>query len=490
MVAAASAIGTMDVASVQAAVSSPVGGKPAKRPNVVFVFPDQMRAQAAGYAGDPNVRTPRLDQLAGQSLNFSHAVSCCPVCSPARGSLLTGQYANTHGDFINDVNLQPRGTSLGEAFKAGGYDTAYIGKWHLEGPHRSAFIPPEHHRGFDFWHARECCHDYWKDFYYADTPERIPWPGYDAQAQTGEACEYIRGRAGAERPFLLVLSWGPPHDPYTTAPPAERALYDPARLVLRENVPSQIVPPEMQTFNGKEPPKTEVQARHWLPGYYAHITALDGYVGQLLDTLDQTGLSEDTIFVFWSDHGDMLGSQAQQAKQRPWDESIRVPLLVRYPREFGTGGRVVDALINAPDLMPTLLGLCGITPPASAQGNDYAPFLRGKAPVPAEAALIASYLPIGNWTRAVGGCEFRGVRTQRYTYVHKLDGPWLLYDNQEDPYQLRNLVAEPAQASLRSELEQQMRNLLARYDDAFEPAETLIRRWGYPVNANLTMPYD
>ena len=489
--AAAAAIGTFKTAPVAAAQTSPpMAGSPKKRPNVVFVFPDQMRAQAAGYAGDPNVHSPQLDKLASQSLNFSHAVSCCPVCSPARGSLLTGQYANTHGVVINDAKLQNHGTSLGEAFKGQGYDTAYIGKWHLSGPNRAAFIPPSEHRGFDFWHVRECCHNYWNDFYFGDTPQPIPWNGYDARAQTNEACDYLRSRASVDKPFLLVVSWGPPHGPYQTAPPEDKSLYPPPQLALRKNVPLQDdVSPEIQSFLGKDKPKTAAQAREWLSGYYGHITALDGCVGQLLDTLDQTGMAEDTIFVFWSDHGDMLGSQAQGEKQRPWDESIRVPLLVRYPREFGTQGRVIDTVINAPDLMPTLLGLCGITPPASVQGNDYAPFLRGQAPAPADAALIACYVPFGGYTRAVGGREFRGVRTSRYTYVHTLEGPWLLYDNQEDPFQMSNLVTDAAHAGLRADLEKQMRSLLARYDDAFESAEAIIQRWGYPVRANLTMPY-
>lgn len=129
-------------------------------PNVIYVFSDQHRAQAAGYAGDPNVKTPVMDRLAKESLNFTTSVSCAPVCSPYRSSLLTGQYPLTHGVFVNDVNLAHKATSLADAYHQAGYDTAYIGKWHVDGHGRSRFIPPERHLGFTTWQALECTHDY------------------------------------------------------------------------------------------------------------------------------------------------------------------------------------------------------------------------------------------------------------------------------------------------------------------------------------------
>ena len=188
-----------------------------RKPNVVFVFADQWRAQATGYAGDTNVRTPNLDRLAARSVNFENAVSCCPVCSPYRASLLTGQYPLTHGVFLNDVPLRNEAVSLAEVYRNAGYETAYIGKWHLDGNHRSAFIPRERRQGFDFWKVLGCTHAYNNSFYYGDEDVKLKWEGYDAIAQTREAQQYIRDHAGGP-PFLLVLSWGPPHDPYETAP--------------------------------------------------------------------------------------------------------------------------------------------------------------------------------------------------------------------------------------------------------------------------------
>ncbi|MBZ0286819.1 MAG: sulfatase, partial [Anaerolineae bacterium] len=286
-------------------------------PNVVFLLTDQWRLQATGYSGNDQIQTPFIDQLAAESFNFTHAVAGWPVCCPYRASFLTGQYPTTHGVFVNDVPISGGGVGLGEAFRQQGYDTAYIGKWHVDGRGRSNYIPPERRLGFTYWKALECTHDYNHSAYYAqDSDEKRYWDGYDVFAQTQDAQAYIAQR---DRPFMLVLSWGPPHNPYATAPAAFQALYAPEDMELRPNVPAEMAD----------------AARGWLAGYYAHCSAIDHSVGEIVRTLEETGLADDTILVFASDHGDMLGSQGNERKQRPWDESIRVPFLVRYPRRYG-----------------------------------------------------------------------------------------------------------------------------------------------------------
>jgi arylsulfatase A-like enzyme len=483
---------------------------PAKGPpNVVFVFADQWRAQATGYAGDPNVKTPNLDALAKRSVNFSRAIASCPVCSPYRASLITGQYPLTHGVFINDVHLRNEAVSIAEAFKAGGYDTAYIGKWHLQGRGRLSFIPREDRQGFGFWRVCECTHDYNKSAYYADGPERLAWESYDAEAQTRCAQAYIRseGRDKA-KPFLLVLSWGPPHNPYQTAPQRFREMYDPAKLELRPNVPFP----------------AQAAARRDLAGYYAHCTALDTYVGDLLKTIEEAGLADDTIFVFTSDHGDMLGSHGQQRKQRPWDEAIRVPFLLLFPLPRGEGrvrvpsplprpssplplgegrvrapgtanpppqGREITHPFAEPSIMPTLLRLCGLDVPKTVEGLDFSSLIVGGASLPralSEAALIACYAPFGEWTRQGGGREYRGVRTVRHTYVETREGPWLLYDTDKDPYQLTNLVGKPEAAEVQAHLASELKKLLAQRNDQFLSGWDYIRKWGYAVDKTGTAP--
>ncbi|MEZ4863132.1 MAG: sulfatase [Caldilineaceae bacterium] len=443
-------------------------------PNVVFVFADQWRYQATGFGGDPNVQTPNLDALAQRSLHFTNAISGCPVCCPARASLLTGQYPDRHGVFVNDVPLSTAATSLAQAFNAAGYHTAYIGKWHVDGHGRSAYIPPERRQGFAHWQVLECTHNYNESYYYeGDDSTRRTWEGYDAIAQTRSAQRYLRDHADSD-PFLLVLSWGPPHNPYATAPQPYRDRYDPAQLVLRPNVPAEYA----------------AIAREQLAGYYAHCTALDDLIGDLYQTLAESELLANTIFVFWSDHGDMLWSQGQERKQRPWEESIHVPLLIHAPQLFGLDGRTVDAPINTPDLMPTLLGLCNLPLPATVQGHNYAPFLRGEAAAPAEAVLLSSYHAFGEYNRPHrDGREYRGIRTRTHTYVRDLNGPWLLYDNVADPDQQQNLVNRAETAMQQAQLERQLDELLTQYDDEFLPGLEYTQRWGYELDETGTVPY-
>ncbi len=449
-----------------------------KQPNVIYVFADQWRAQDTGYAGNPQVKTPHLDRLAAESVNFTHAVAGIPVCCPARACLLTGQHALTHGIFVNDVHLADDAVSMAKLFKAAGYDTAYVGKWHVDGRGRSNYIPPESRQGFDYWKALECTHDYNNSRYFAgDADEPLMWDGYDAIAQTADAQAYIRGRSQTnhrDNPFLLVLSWGPPHAPYETAPQAYRQIYDPAAIELRPNVP-----PEMAE-----------EARAWLAGYYAHCTALDDCLGALLQTLQEEGMAEDTLFVFTSDHGDMLGSQGEVKKQRPWEESIRVPFLLRWPGRYGWEGRQAHALLDTPDILPTLLSLCAIPVPETVEGQDFSGTVEGGPDPSGGAALIYCAHPFGQYTRQDGGREYRGLRTRRYTYVRDLNGPWLLYDNESDPYQLENLANRSEFQPLQADLDAQLQRKLDERGDEFLPGMAYIEKWGYPLDETGTVPFQ
>ena len=449
------------------------GNQPKAAPNVLFVLADQWRAQAFGFAGDPNVMTPHLDRLAGQSVRFINAIAGMPVCCPTRASLLTGQRPLTTGVFLNDVPLKPQATTIAKVLHGAGYDTAYIGKWHLNGDGRSQFIPQERRQGFDYWKALECTHDYNHSCYYADGPEKLSWKGYDAIAQTEDAREYLRAHAGSPKPFFLFLAWGPPHDPYSTAPEKYRALYSPAKIKLPSNVPVAM----------------RDSARQLLAGYYAHCAALDDCVETLLRVLKETGLEQNTLLVFTSDHGDLLGSHGGRNKQQPFDECVRVPLLLRWPAGLGTRGRKLDALINSEDFMPTILGLCGAPIPPTVEGLDYSDYLRGGKNPSDGATLISCVAPFGQWTRKTGGREYRGVRTLRYTYVRDLTGPWLLFDNQKDPGQMNNLIGMAGPAGLQIKLDAILNRKLAEAHDQFLPAREYIKKWGYTVDAEGTVPY-
>ncbi|WP_373519347.1 sulfatase [Pricia sp.] len=446
------------------------------RPNVLVILTDQWRAQATGYAGDPNINTPHLDRLASRSVNFKNAVSGMPVCSPFRASLITGQRPLTHGIFMNDVQLDTAAVTFGKIFSKAGYDTGYIGKWHLDGHGRLSLIPPGKRRqGFDFWKANECTHDYNHSVYYENhDPERKIWEGYDTFAQTVAAIDYIVGKKTEEKPFSLILSYGTPHAPYQTAPEAYQKRFHPDSIQLRENVPEDM----------KE------QVKKDLAGYYAHIAALDDMVGKLILNLKETGQLNNTIIVFTSDHGDLLGSHGAYKKQQPYDESVRVPMLWHIPERLGIATGKKDALLNSEDILPTLLALCDIPIPETVEGINYKGYLEDAENID-RAALITCVQPFGQWNRVqYGGREYRGLLTQRYTYARDLNGPWLLFDNEKDPYQMNNLVGNAEYTDLQSELENRLSARLKENGDEFLPGMTYIQEWGYPVDSLGTVPYS
>jgi len=439
-----------------------------KRPNIVFVLADQWRASAFGFAGDPNVKTPQIDRLAAQSVRFANAVSVCPVCTPYRAALMTGRFPTSTGMFLNDLYLPDSELCMGEIFKAAGYDTAYIGKWHLDGHGRSSYIPPERRQGFDYWKTAECDHNYNHSHYYTGaSPEKQFWDGYDAFAQTADAQAYLRRRAQSAKPFLLFLAFGPPHFPHATAPAEYQAMYPPEKLTLAPNVPTE----------------RAAMARKELVGYYAHCTALDKCVGDLLATLQQTGLADRTIVVFTSDHGEMMGAHDVKPlfKQWPYDESAHIPFLLRHP---WAPSRVVATPINAPDILPTLLGLVGVPVPKTVEGDNLSALVTGKGDGSDRAALLMSVSPFIPQLD-----EYRGIRTSRYTYVRNLAGPWMLFDNQADPYQMHNLADDPAHVALRQELDVRLQAELKKIGDDFRPRKYYIEKWGYEIAPHGSIPY-
>lgn len=448
------------------------GSGTARRPNIVFLLADQWRAKATGYAGDANVKTPHLDRLAQESISFRNAVSVCPVCTPYRAALMTSRYPTSTGMFLNDAQLPDSEVCVAELLKQAGYVTAYIGKWHLDGHGRSSYIPPERRRGWDYWKAAECDHNYLHSHYYeGDSAEKRFWEGYDAFAQTKDAQTYLCAHAQTG-PFVLFVSYGVPHFPHQTALPQFQKLYPPEKIRLLPNVPEEM----------------QAKARQEAQGYYAHCTALDQCVGEVLATLAETGLAENTILVFTSDHGEMLGSHGcpPYMKQVPWDEAAHVPLLLRYPAVHGHHGRVVETSLTTPDIFPTLFGLAGITVPKTFEGEDLSGLARGAQAASDRAAL---YMGVAPFAGKGHNKEYRAVRTSRYTYVRGLDGPWLLFDDQRDPCQMDNLADKPEFAALGNDLNSRLQAELKRIGDDFRPAQYYIETWGYELAPHGSVAY-
>ena len=445
-----------------------------RKPNIVFVFADQWRAQSTGYAGNPDIKTPNLDKLVSEGVCFTNAISICPVSAPFRSMLLTGKYVLKNGMFMNDAKLDTDTESFARLFKQQGYNTAYIGKWHLDGNCRSAFIPKERRQGFDYWKVLECSHSYDNSNYWGNDDKLHTWDGYDAEAQTKDAIAYIEEQSKSKKPFCLILSWGPPHAPYNTAPKEFQSLYENIDIKLRPNVPKELAE----------------ETKAILKGYYAHCSALDSYIRQLQDAIKRSNIEDNTIFVFTSDHGDMINSHGQMGKQKIYEESAKVPFIIKYPSLFGNEGKKSDFLLNTLDILPTILGMSGIKVPVGLDGENITDIILGKKKDDRKAALVICVQPFGNFSKSQGGREYRGIITKKFTYAKDLSGDWLLFDNVVDPYQLNNLIKDSSYKSTSKKLEKLLSNELNRFDDKFLPGSFYVKKWGLKVNSDGTIPYS
>ncbi len=436
---------------------------PSKRPNVLWIFGDQHRAQALGCHGDPNLHTPNIDILAGRGL-MCQGIGGSPLCCPYRGSLLSSRYP--HQCVPGHEYPYPDGMpTVAQPFNDAGYHTAYIGKWHVDGHHerdgRGGLhnIAPQRRGGFGQWLGYENNNDQWDCYVHGhdDAGNEIPryrLRGYETDELTNLTLDYLDQRAADDQPFFCVLSVQPPHDPFQ-APPEFQGRHTPGELKMRPNVPNI--------------PHIEGRARDRLAGYYAMIENLDWNVGRLVDGLRERGLLDHTHVIFFSDHGDMQGSHGQFAKTGPYEESLRVPMIFGgLAGRYGHGTGRSSALINHVDLGPTSLGLCGIDIPDWMQGTDYSHLRlkdRPKRQTP-DSAYCGIVVPTGHgdsvdrpW-RAV-------VTTDGWKYVCLPHTPWLMFDLNTDPYEQVNLAHNSRFAAKRLELNEKLAKWVVDTNDAF-----------------------
>ncbi len=439
-------------------LSAPLAGRQTRprQPNLLFVFSDEHRA--CSMPGEPynEAQAPNLSRFAREGISFRNCISNYPVCSPYRAMLMTGRWPFQTGIIDNALQLREEEVSLGRTFARNGYRTGYIGKWHLSpGDEAGRFIPKGPGRqGFDDWHVWGGTNAHFdKSFTFdPDTGARIQPKGYNCTLMTDTAVEFIRDHR--RRPWMLMVSWNPPHPAYADAPTEQMKQYDPAHLFLRPNVAGQ-------RSGGLE------ALRQSLQGYYAHITALDAEMGRLLASLDETGQADNTIVVYTSDHGDMMGSQGYGGKRLPYEESCKTPFLVRYPG-IVPARRSSDALLSTIDVYPSLCALAGLRVPGHCVGADLSGVMRGQASKAPESVFLMHIAK----EHASGGLRhpaplFRGVRTDRYTYAVAEDGRWCFFDNREDPYQMHNLIDDPAYAKRARDLDGLVLDWLKRAQDPF-----------------------
>jgi arylsulfatase A-like enzyme len=414
-------------------------------PNILWIVTTQWRAQSTGFSGDANARTPSLDRLAAQSVNYTQAVTPHPFGPFARAALLTGRLSPENGvaDYFDSL---PAGTrTIAHDLAERGYRTAFFGKWHLGSrdrgvplvgeEHARTIVPVEQRGGFAFWEGFESgflLNDPWLHGSRLPTPQQFP--GYQSDVLCDRAAEFLTMRhaspvgqlgelrdRGANEPWFAIVSLEAPHPPYN-APSGDVQPRDPREIQLRPNTPQGGV--------------VEEKARRELAGYYAHIAATDSAIGRLIDQV----AVENTIVVFTSVHGDMHGSHGHFRKGWPYEESVRVPLLVRRSTTQGNLMGECDAPISLADLRECTL--------AWAAG------------LPAAANRAYSLISMPSIVALPHQCDrvWHGLRTSSRKLVLNDDGsPWLFFDLLQDPYERENLIDDPTRVAeiraLRSQLQ-------------------------------------
>lgn len=450
-----------------------------RRPNILLIYPDQLRADAMGCAGNPVVKTPNFNRLALEGVRFANAYTSYPLCCPFRASVVTGKYAHANGMYCNHLPIDTNQTFLAPLLKDVGYRTAFFGKWHLDGGPHPGFVPPGERRlGFDHFVGFNRGHHYLQSIFYEDSDQPLHCPRFEPDYQTDHLLDYLKTRKGqgGDNPFFAYLCYGAPHYP-NTMPPYYETLYSPEQVILPPGTPDPDLQLATQKWKlevncagdmaamdkskaakGKGPydPETEEEVRRFIAQYYGMVTNIDHNVGRILNFLDASGMAENTVVILMSDHGDMFGQHGSFCgmKRSYYKASMQVPLIVRYPKRFAPG-RTLDGLVDVGvDTMPTLLELCGIDIPDAVQGISYLSMLDGTADRSRDAVMYEIIKQISG--KGAGGympVPERGIRTEKWLYVRKKDRPICLIDLENDPDELNNLIGGAAYAQVVAELD-------------------------------------
>lgn len=431
------------------------------RPNILFVFSDQQRWDTMGCYGQRLNITPHLDQMASEGVKFEHAFTPQPLCGPCRACFQTAQYATQSGCFTNAVRLPNDHPTIAKALNARGYETAYVGKWHLttdnalEENYKDKPIPPEMRGGYKHWMAADTLeftsHGY-EGYFFDSDGHRVDWEGYRVDKTTDYALDFLRDYAtsrpvdsqGHEKPFFMCLSYIEPHHQNDL----NRYI---GPIGSKQRFADYDTPGDLAAFDSPGSPGPDWRQHY--PDYLGCCWSLDQNMGRLREALKLYGLDENTLIVYTSDHGCHFRTRNYEYKRSSHEASIRVPLIVKGPGF--EGGQTVDELVSTLSVPATILDAAGADPLPDQSGRSLKPLVEGKADDwPDDVFVQTSQAELG-----------RAVRTKRWKYAvtspdedarrkaasdHYVET--LLYDLENDPHELNNLVADPAYAEVRAEL--------------------------------------
>ena len=445
---------------------------------------------AINGTSDP-VYTPNLDKLASEGVVFTQAMSTHPVCSPHRAMLLSGMFATQNGVWMNcvegsDSNLNEDIQCFTDVLYNHGYNTAYFGKCHWIKPvnvfdananyvgttsdpggflpnRYDIYIPPGPDRhSIEYWY-QVLRDDHFSQYVYSNDSatvngkkdgEMFNAQEYSSKHEARTIIDYLknnRNQRDPEKPFCITWSLNPPHPPYNRLSDCEPDSYK-----LYENM----TPDELFNRPNSTDRASDLNARV----YFANVTSTDKYIGQVLETLEALGLDENTLVLFTSDHGEMLGSHGRMQKNSEYEESFGVPLIISYKGVLKH--RVDDLLIGTTDLYPTFLGLMGLQHliPNEVAGTNYADIIKNPKVGSVSRPISTPFISIE--------ANKKGVRTHKYTYTVSRDGKVTLYDNLNDPYQLSNLNLDSISVEDQEMLKQELGYWLKLSQDSWVEEKT------------------
>ena len=460
------------------------------RPNILFIMSDDHAAHAMGCYGSRINETPNMDRIAAGGMRLDNCFCTNSICTPSRAVILTGTYNHVNGVTTLSTPMDNRLQTFPKRLQAAGYQTAVIGKWHLG-------IGPQHcPTGFDYWNVlpgQGLYHDP-EMIEMAPSGERTVFKGYVTDLITDMSIDWIR-RRDKDRPFCLLCHHKAPHRHWE--PDAKHAhLYDDVEI------------PEPETFNddyanraaaaeaarmriGRDLNEIDVKAappeglsprevkkwnyQRYIKDYLRVVASMDDGIGRLLDTLDDEGLADDTVVIYTSDQGFFLGDHGWYDKRFMYEESLRMPFIIRYPREIAPGTVNADMVLNL-DFPSTLLACAGVPIPDDMQGTSIRPLLQGRTPGGWRTSMYYRY-----WMHKAHHNVYAhyGVRTRRYKLIYyygeacgqegAIDEPsepeWELFDLDRDPCELNSVYRDPACADVVTSLKAELHRLQAEVGD-------------------------
>jgi arylsulfatase A-like enzyme len=457
-------------------------GKP---PNILFIMSDDHAAHAISAYGSRINKTPQIDRIAREGMRFDNCFVTNSICTPSRGAILTGQYSHKNGVYTLSDSIDPKKTHLAHLLREAGYQTAIVGKWHLQ----------SEPQGFDHWNVLPGQGAYYDPVFI--TPEgKKQHTGYCTDIIGDLSLEFLKNR-DKTKPFFLMSHHKAPHRPWQPSPkykdwleneevPEPDNLYEDLtkrsqaaqRATLRvgdDMTLTDLKVAKPEGLSGRELRKWAYQ--RYIKDYLRSVRSVDDNIGRLLAYLDSEGLADNTIVVYTSDQGFFLGDHGWFDKRFMYEESLRMPFLMRYPKAVKAGTVNRDMILNI-DFAPTFLDMAGQKPPAWMQGASFARLAEGKTPKDWRKSMYYRY-----WMHLGGGhtvTAHYGVRTQRHKLIYyygqalakkgAVDQPtppeWELFDLEKDPREMQNVYADSAYAKVREELKAELYRLKKDYGDA------------------------